>query len=752
MSTTLKHSFNSGELAPRAEARVDVQTYASSAKHCENFIPLVSGCVERRRGTRFSNEIKDQTQQARLIPFVFSVEQAYILEFGHKTMRVNRNGGQLDAVRNITNIADNGGGFLRVTTSAKHYFYTGNLVDISNVVGTTEANGANRLITVISPTTFDILAIPFINPYVTGGQVTAPVDIQTPYNASDVMAIKFVQIADVMYLVHPSYVPQVLTRRSNQDWEIIDFENEDGPYLPLNTDTTLTLTPSIAGPGIGTLTASAPLFTVDDIGRVIRLKYTNWGWGVVTAFTSTTVVGFNIVEPLVAATATPNWRLGVWSIRNGYPAAVALTDNRLVFAGVPQFPQRLDYSRPDQYMSFKPSLADGTVNDDHAISVTLLANDVNAIYWLMDNEKGLFAGTAGGEWLVNGTNGPITPSTAQAKRTTTSGCANLQAVRANNAVLFLQKAGRKIYELSFVFQYDNFDNKDLSQLADHMTYTGVVDMVFQRQPNSILWALRTDGVLLGLTYERSEQVYAWHRHFLGGFDDELKTLPGHVESLAVIPASDGSHDQLWAIVRRTINGSTKRYIEFFEDPLDERLDQKTSLFMDSAVSYDGVPVATITELDHLEGQTVQILADGATHEDRVVTGGEITLDGLYSKVSVGFKFKSKLQSSRLELQSDSGSSQGKKKRINSVTFLFYKTLGGKVMRDEEDKTFSNIGARTPDNVMGKAPDIFGTPTPEFRKMQWPGGYDFDAYVTIIQDQPYPITVLSYMPQVTVNEP
>jgi hypothetical protein len=561
-------SFNGGELSPILEGRVDFAKYKKGLKSCVNFIPLVQGPLTRRPGTKFTAEVKDSTKKTLLVEFEFSTVQAYVLEFGDQYVRFHRNHAQItQTAQNITGITKANPGV--VTYSGSDTYANGDRVLISGVVGMTEVN--NREFTVANvnagANTFELSGVntSAYTTYSSGGTVAEIYEVATPYLEADLFEIQFAQSADVLYIAHPDYAPRKLSRTGHTSWTLTTIDFLDGPFLPTNsTTTTLTLSGTT---GSVTVTASAVTginsdagFASTDVGRLIRWKdpANNWTWLTITAFTSTTVVTATVEGANASAgTATANWRLGVWSTTTGFPGAVTFHGDRLFWGGPTNTPQRIDGSNVGDYENFKPSNAAGTVADDNAVGFTLNANEVNVIRWLMSDEKGLIAGTVGGEWIVRASNQneALTPSNVQATQSTNYGCAALPPLRAGKAIIFAQRNGRKLRELAYVFQDDGMRAPDMTVAAEHITRGGIVDMTYQSQPQSIIWMARNDGTLLGFTYEREQEVLAWHRHILGG---AFSTGQAVVESVASVPNPTGSADELWMVVKRTVDGVTRR--------------------------------------------------------------------------------------------------------------------------------------------------------------------------------------------------
>ena len=755
-ASPIQNNFNAGEVTPLLAGRTDIAKYRNALKVSLNGIPLVQGGWTRRPGMIFIGESKNHSEKAYLYPFEFSVEQAYMLAFGPSGIRVIRNNGLITFTpQAITAISATNPAV--VTYVGADSYANGDRVAIASVSGMTQVN--NREFTVANvnagANTFELSGVNATgyDAYVSGGTVAEIFEIALGYAEADLFQLKFTQSADVLYITHPSYTPYKLTRTGHTSWTANQIQFQDGPYLIINpTTTTFTLS---ATSGIVTVTASAVAgindgagFVTTDPGRLIRWRdpANNWTWLRIITFLTTTTVLAEIIGPNASAgTATVNWRLGVWSETTGYPAVATFFEDRLFFGGPTSFPQRIDGSKSGDYENFAPTNPAGLVADDNAVSFTLNSNDVNVIRWMVDDEKGLLVGTVGGEWIVRPSvqAEALSPTNIVAKQSTTYGSANLPAIKAGKAALFVQRAGRKLRELAYVFEADGFRAPDMSVLAEHITNGGIVDLAYQKEPQSVLWLVRADGVLLSFTYEREQDVLGWGRHILGGAFGGGDTV---VESVGCIPASDGSRDEVYVVVKRTVNGNTKRYIEYMDKIWDGETDQVDAKFIDSMLTYDGAPTTTITGLWHLEGQDVSVLVDGATHPNKTVTNGKIALDREGSVVHVGLGYNSDGQMLRIEAGAADGTAQGKLQRNHRVIVRVWETLGLRLGHE-----FSGTMYRPP---MRSSADPTDAAVPLFTgdvEMQWEGGYSTENYVCWRFDQPLPGTIIAVMPQMHTQD-
>lgn len=686
-SAPIQTNFTAGELSPRLEGRVDISKYINGCKSIENMIVQKHGPVSRRGGLYFASEVKDSSKATRLLPFEFSVTQAYILEFGDQYIRFYKNYGRINSG-------------------------------------------------------------PFSEEFSSEFNLGSAYEVATPYLEAEIFQLVITQSADVLYIAHENHEPRKLSRLGDTNWTLSEIDFQDGPYDAINATST-TLTPSGTSGSI-TVTASAVTgingdagFASTDVGRLIRFEDSanNWSWMEITAVGSTTSVTATINGPNLASTsASSGWRLGSFSDTTGFPAVVTFFEQRLVWGATTDRPQSMFFSVSADYENHAPTEADGTVLDDSGFVYTIATDQVNTIRWMRAG-KVLSVGTAGGEFIVSqgDNNSPLSPTNTRVVRQTTFGSAQVTPPQVGNSVLFLQRASRKVREYVYQFESDAYTAPDLAILAEHITEGGVTEMAYQQEPDSVVWMVRSDGVLLGMTYERAQDVIGWHRHIIGGTNAKAK-------SVAVIPSENGARDDLWCIVSRTINGATVQYVEFMTAGLDEGEATTTNAtFLDSMLTYSGGAVQTLQGLDHLEGETVSILADGATHPDKTVSSGSITLDRTATKAHVGLSYTSTVQTMRIEAGAADGTAQGKKKRISRINYRLYKTLG--VKHGPDTSRLDIIPFRSSADEQDQAPALFTGD----KEVEFPRGWDKDGYITLVQDQPLPLTVLAIMPELNTTK-
>jgi hypothetical protein len=633
----IQSNFNGGEITPLLYGRPDIDKYKSGLKTCLNFVPLIQGPVERRPGTVHITEVFDSSKSTRIFRFEFSITQAYIVEFGDLYFRVIKDNGLL--VTTPTKIT---------TTYAEADLFQLKFSQSADVLYIAHKSYVPRKLQRTSGTTFTISDVvfsdgPFLNTNIetttltlsggaytkgaTGVTVTAgsptttisgatqanPVVVtDTAHGYSDGTVVQILAVAGMTELNGNFYI---VANKNNNDFELQDLSGVDidgTGFSAYSSGGTASVDPRL---GVNGGTG----FKTTDVGRLIRWQdaATNWTWFTITAFTSTTVVTVTITGPTAsAATGTVNWRLGVWSATTGYPSAVTFHQNRLAWGGGVDTPQRVDISRSGDFENMAPTEADATVVADNAIAITLSADNVNAIRWMADDEKGLIVGTSGGEWVLrpSETGGVLAPATAQAKRSSSFGSADITPVRVGRALLFVQRAARKLRELAYVFEDDGFRAPDMTVIAEHLTQVGIVEMAYQAEPQSVVWVVLTDGTLLGFTYDREQQITGWHRHVVGGVSDAAGTQ-AKVESVAVIPNAAGTADEVYIVVQRYINGATVRFIEYMKPFWKSTNDHEDAFFVDSGLTLDN-PV-TVTGITAANPPVVTAATHGFSNGDSV---------------------------------------------------------------------------------------------------------------------------------------
>jgi hypothetical protein len=679
---TLSRSFAGGEVTPEFFGRIDDVKYQTGLAKCLNFIPLPHGPAANRPGFAFVREVKTSAKRTRLIPFSFSTTQTMVLEFGENYVRFHTDGG-----------------------------------------------------TVLS-----------------GG---VPYEVVTPYPEADLFDIHYVQSADVLTLVHPNHAPRELRRLGATNWTL----------------TTITFVPQIAAPtGISVIAtrASSPSNLQDYFYKVTAVGDD----GIEESFASAagqTDITNNLLQ--TGAFNTVNWsavtgalRYNVYKQDNGlygyigqtdgltfkddnitadlsqtpqqvndpftgtgnYPSAVSYYEQRRAFAGTTNKPQNLWLTRSGTESNLAYSLP---TRDDDAISFRVAAREANSIRHIVPLQD-LILLTSSAEWRVQSSGGDaITPTSVSVSPQSYIGANNVQPVIINNTMLYCAARGGHVREMGYNWQAGGFLTGDMSLRAPHLFDSfNLVDMAYAKAPQPVCWFVSNNGKLLGLTYVPEQQIGAWHQH----------DTDGKFESITVV--AEGDEDVLYAVVQRTIDGTTRRYVERmrsrqFVDPAD-------AFFVDSGATYSGVPADEISGLGHLEGKTVNILADGAVHPQRVVTGGAVTLDVEASKVQIGLPIIADLQSLPLAFETQAAG-QGRVKNVNKVWLRVYRSSGifvgpnANELVEAKQRTIEPYGS--PPALKSEEISVVLTPT-------WAD----NGQIYVRQSDPLPLTIVSMTLEVAIG--
>jgi len=675
----LQRSFSGGEMSPEMFGRIDDAKYQAGLAKCRNFIVKPQGPAENRPGFAFVREVKDSTKRVRLIPFTYSTTQTMVIEVG--------------------------AGYFRFHTAG------GTLMD-----------GA------------------------------APYEIANPYAEGDLFDIHYVQSADVLTLAHPGHAPRELRRLGATNWQLTTIAfaaSVASPAAPTVTaagHTTVKYTyhyvvtavaadgvsesaPSPEGTAGGNLFETGATVTIDwaavtGASRYNVYKLQGGLYGYIGQTSGTSIVDDSIAPDL---SKTPPIYDAVFSGAGDYPGAVSYFEQRRCFAGTTNRPQNIWMTKSGTESNMSYSLP---TRDDDRIAFRVAAREANTIRHIVPLTQLLLL-TSSSEWRVTSVNSDaITPTTISVRPQSYVGASNVQPVLINNTLIYGASRGGHVRELAYNWQANGFVTGDLSLRSAHL-FDGaeVVDMAYAKAPRPIVWCVSSGGKLLGLTYVPEQQVGAWHQH----------DTDGTFESCAVV--AEGAEDVLYCVVRRTINGAQVRYIERMASR--QFIDQQDGFFVDAGLTYRGASSDTISGLGHLEGATVSILADGAVHPQRVVTGGSIILDNEASVVHVGLPITADLQTLPIAAPIDNGYGQGRFKNVNKAWLRVFRSSGIFLGPDADKLTEAKQRTTEP---YGAPPAL---KSEEIQVMLTPSWAD-SGQVFVRQSDPLPLTVVSLTAEVAMG--
>ena len=683
MTRSLLRSFAGGEITPEMFGRIDLSKFQTGLRLCRNFRVLPHGPAARRQGTYFIAEARDSTRAVRLIPFVFSATQAVILEFGHQYVRFHTAGGTVTetpkAISAVTN-ANPG-----VFTIAGHGYSNGDTLALATLGGMPDLTG--RFLKVVGATanTFTLTDLAgnaidttALGTYTGGGTAARVYTLASTYTESVLFDLHYAQSNDVLTITQPGGVMRELRRSGATSWAFTDVNF--AVTLPAPTGVTAVATiPTATNPTTQTyvvtsvaadlvteslasstasasnnLTIAGNFNTISWTGAAGAARYYVYKlrggvYGYIGQTTGLSLVDDNITPDTL--TTPPENNITLNDTADRYPQAVTYHERRRWLAGTAYQPQNVWATRNGTEANLTASIPSRA---DDALAFRIASNQQHSIRHLMSLTD-LVALTVGGEFRIFADGGGgITFETLAIKQQGANGATNVQPALAVSSALYVQSQGSYIRELAYDPQGTGaYRSNDVSVMAPHL-FDGftIKELAYCRAPDATLYAVRSDGTLLGMTYVPEQQVYGWHHH----------DTDGVIESAAVIP--ENNRDTLYLVVRRTVQGRSVRYIERLVPRLF--LTQESAYFVDAGLTYTGAATTTVRGLWHLEGRAVSVLADGEQVTDLTVSGGRITLPNAASTVTVGLDYTSQLQTLPIAYEGAPAAGQGTMKNVSTV--------------------------------------------------------------------------------------
>ncbi len=721
-SRILQPAFTSGEVSPAIAARMDLQLYDSAAKKMLNAWVHPSGGASKVPGTRFVAQVRDNAK-ARLIPFVYSATQVFVLEFTAGHMRV---------------------------------------IDKNGVV---EGHGKGGVI---------------------AGNEGKPFDLPMPYGEDDLPGLHYVQSNDVVYLAHANHPPRKVMRVYDPEAEENVWQSEEVAFTPRiaapqNALASFSVVASSAPAqkiwryrvtavhGITgeeslpsniaavTGTESMRCGVMKNDGSAMQDWYSTIRWNDVPDANEFRIykekgeglygyigssVGLSFEDKNIAPNMddTPPQAGNPFEGGNN-PSVLTIYQQRATYGFTANQPTTFYMSRSGNFENFTKS---AFIKDDDYIEGQLDAQNMNFITWML-SLRSLIIGTSSAVWEITGGGAKaVTPSSLNASIQSSRGSAMIDPVIIDNIILHVSRSGRSLQDLVYNFGADSYDGEDRSLMASHLfTNRRIKEIAYQESPNSVVWCVMDDGRLLGLTYMLKHQIFAWHQHNTDGLYENLCVLPGE------------PYDNVFFVVNRTINGNTARYIEMLADPLevpDEFEDMgdagqtavlAKAFYVHSGIAYKGEPVTIISGLEHLEGKTVAIFADGAVEPTQVVQNGAVSIKRPAGLINVGLPYVMEIDTINYEPQAHDGAPIGKPKRIAKVVARVENSMG----------FYVGINGRTVQTKwrMGEA---WGKP-PRLRsgvfEYSVPGKWERESCVSFKSAEPVPFTINTVVPIVSTED-
>lgn len=634
-------AFNTGIITNKLRARDDLKQYNNGVADAMNFIASKYGPIIKRTGTLYKYECGNAGEKVFLLPFVFSIKQSLILEFSNERIR----------------------------------FYT--------------FDGAD------------------FRPIADPNDPTAPYVVDITLSDEQLENISYAQSLDVIYLAIPNHPPQELRRIKNDEWQLVNYDFEDGPYLDQNYDPSKKIKISNTETGEQTLTVTGFKLSQADVGRHVRFNHPDgstledrWGWGVITSWTNDTTAKINVKQKAWSTDDTTEYRLGAWGPAQGWPALVTIHEQRLCWQGTTNFPW-LWMSNSFNYHNFAPSDYNGNIEDSNAIYYNMATDKVAPVKWLA-SLGALIIGTEMYEMRMYSAGAGLAPGDCVVRKESTYGVHDALPVIMDDTLVFIQRLQRTLRSIAYDYARDAYVGPELSVLSESLTVPGLKKIVYQREPNSIIWGLLEDGTLLAITYDKEQDVVAWTKCAIAGKNAK-------VVDLVSIPSPGFRQDMLILWVEREVQGTVRRYVEVLSREFtdDQSLDKIS--YLDSAVHYnekdengDPVSATIISGLEHLEGETVRVMNRGGLHEDAEVVGGTVELQYPITNGWIGLPYDAYFETLERDIQEKQLSVKVAKVRIHKMVLYILKTLGLTVTQQSRGVTTQLI-TFTPKSYMDTPP-------------------------------------------------
>ncbi len=732
------NQFLLGEVSSKFYGRYDIREISHACRNLLNSFVRVQGGAFRRPGSRFvTNQgiysdlsAKNLAENAKLIPWVVSKDESYVLMLS--TYHANTTYPSPFLVYRLSNEA---------------WCY------VNNIDG------------------------------------NYSVDFFT-LSTTQLKDIKYAQFGDTMVLAHPLHPPMSVYRVSSSIFKFSVSTDRPYPYgtnppslgnsesptngigyyntIPFFDNTNISATLKVSattGTGV-TLTCNQDLFSIGHvktftysipIGARFRLFDPGSGkYGIceITAYVDAqhATVSIDPANPMGSTNYTSVWQESAWSDYRGWPRSVTFHQNRLVYGGNTTFPNTLWFSQLDDIYEMARPAVGSTDND--AFTAVIATGELNAIQWLASN-KTLVVGTLGQEIIIEGNNinEAVSNSNFSASPETGYGSEYVRPVRVDNALLFVQRSGLKVREFQFNFQEDAYTSRDLNRFADHITLKAydyyasvttpkIIEMAYQGGDNPMVWILDNNGVLSALMRDKESTVLAWTPVKLGGnFGGE----PPVVISMCSVASINGLDDELWIYVKRTVNSSTVYFLEritkeFFGPDLDQGECPSSHFYpyyLDCAINQTlGSPGTVFNGFTRLNGETINVIADGQYVGTKTVSGNIITLSSNATTITAGYTYQSIISPILPDAGSIIGTAVLAIRRIHEIAIRFRRTVAAKFGRSTSSGKYEEIIFRDASVVVNEPTPLFdGIKTRTFK-----GEYDRDPQVVIFQDDPLPMEV------------
>lgn len=762
-------SFSGGEMAPQLRGRVKIDKYFSSCRTMRNWFCSVMGETMNRGGTEYIGANYNASYKSKLTPFQFSTTDSYVIEWNHLFMRVLRDGGiVLQQPTRGTDIVVAATYKWTASGSGTNEYYVELLAggDPSlNEPGAVyeDVGGANTTMTEgtlgslsagewgygdndsLGYSTIYVRLTDNVDPdtkadgYMEAAYIHATA---SPYNASDLPLLKIEQSADTMYLTHPSYAVRKLTRTDHDQWTFTAVTFAASISAPTNfartvgSGVTRTYTATaissatgdesggassaVADPGdtVGwTAVSGAEYYNVYEIVNNVPQyigRTTSTSFGIPSSYTA---------DPDVTTPTANN----PFNASDDYPGCSGFHEQRIFYARTNNNPQTFWASVTGSFDNMNYSIPG---LDDDSLEFTLNTTKVNEVRWILSLSE-LIIGTGGGVFKINGgeSSVAITATAINSKRQSSLTASHHFPIVSSNSILFIEGSEKKIRALTYSLELDSYADSDLSILSEHLfNSSSIYEWTYELYPYGIIWMVRDDGTLVGLTYSQEHKTYGFHRHDTGA--------SGLFESVASITTNEGV-SETYVSVKRTINGSDVRYLEILKERLpDDTLED--AWILDCALEYNGADTNNITDLEHLEGETVNVLANGVVLEGLTISSGACALGATYSApILLGIPITGEMEQNDLSTPPGNESIQDKHRTVKTALIKYRNSCHALVGTDS-----ANVNEAFEDNTTLQSESIESSVGDQANP--------YEARVYVKTTKPLPCTIQSIMARVEIS--
>lgn len=740
-SYAIQPAFTGGEISNDVASRIDIDKYQLALLRAENAVIRPYGAVKKRNGMIYQGEAKGK---CILMPFRYSAELSYLLEIGAGYIRIWRNGTYLN-VELATPFEEAVLPSLRFVQSIDVMYICSGKYPVKKLMRYGDTNwqiedmewstppfgeiNNDENLKITPSATSGTITLTASSDFFTSAHIGRRIKLQQYVSTKTVNCgdgtSSAVPVGDSWKIItHGTWAGSVSIQKSDDGgitWTEYRKYTGNSDYNPTESDAVESYCLMRLKNSVSSGSVSADLSAY---------AYTHEGYVEVKAVADSTHATAEVVgeNPLGSTDATADFYLDAWNSTDGYPKCATFFQDRLVFAGSQKYPQRVWMSQSGDYTNFSVQKESGTVTDDSAVTADLLSLQAYSITHVLAGND-LILLTEGNEWTISGSE-TVTPTNITPRSQQSFGANDVLPIRSGNRIVYVQRRGSIVRDMGYSYDTDSYAGMDLTLLAKHL-FRGheLVGSTYAQEPDSVIYLVRDDGVLLCLTYLQDQRVYAW---------SHIET-DGNIESVCAV--SEGNNDVLYLAVRRTKNGQGIYYIERMD--IDHyTANQGDYIMVDAAVinSYS-TPTKNITGLDHLEGKKVSIIADGVLYED-TVENGAVILPQEVEKATVGLPYTMRLEQPNVEIQMRDGTSQGRDKTVPFVILRLANSYGGQLGPDEDhlDDIVFNL------DEMELGQDMLYTGD---KKITLPlGGFNQEGRIFIKHEKPYPFSLLAVIRAVT----